>query len=339
MSEPSDPNAKPPKTDDPDKLKDARSVDYPEMEPGRFEDLNLQERHSQLMREKSEPVELYKPVPMALMWGIFILFAWAGYYLADYTGGWRADVFSPGAEYAVETGDEVEVDYYAVDWQMDRGATLYSANCAACHQSDGNGLAGVYPPLAGSRWVTTEPAMILKILLRGLQGPIEVKGAQYQGLMPSYGENGSGWRDRDIAAAATYVRRSFGNDASQITQAMIEEARAAVADRAGEWTAEELLAIHSLDAQGAGQAQIDAATGEAAEGEEAAADGEDAGDAEAENAEGEVEAEGEAEAAGDSPAEGEDAPEGKEAEEAGESESAASESSAAENGADTGAEN
>lgn len=268
-----------PPTDEPDKLKDARSTDHPEMEVGRFEDLNLQEAHAQLMREKSEPVELYKPVPMILMWGIFILFAWGGYYLAENAGDWRSDVFSTTWTQTDGEGEAEPINYDDLEWQMDRGATLYAANCQACHQSNGLGLAGVYPPLGGSPWVTTDPDMIVKILLRGLQGRIQVNGESYEGLMPSYGENGSGWRDRDIAAAATYARKSFGNNASQVLVEWVTNARAGVADRTNSWTAEELLALHSLDDQGVGAERLAAAMGgaEPADEEPTAEEGE-AGD-------------------------------------------------------------
>lgn len=238
-------NASPKDIDEADKLAAARSDDHPEADEGRFDDVSMQNVHSQLVRENCEPKELSKPVPMTLMWGIFLLFAWGGFYMARYSGDFKFDVFNEDARPGVAEVAEV-VDYYSLDWQMERGARLFGNNCAACHQANGEGLAGVYPPLAGSPWVTEDENLILKILLRGLQGDIVVLGNTYNGAMPSYGDNGSNWRDRDIAAVATYVRQSFGNDAAPITQEMIESARAAVADRSAAWTAEELLAEHPL---------------------------------------------------------------------------------------------
>ena len=52
------------------------------------------------------------------------------------------------------------------------GARVYGAVCAACHQPDGRGMAGLAPPLRGSEWGTGEPARLIKIALHGVRGPI-----------------------------------------------------------------------------------------------------------------------------------------------------------------------
>jgi mono/diheme cytochrome c family protein len=217
----------------------------PEAEAGRYEDTSLHEVHGQLMREQKEPEELNKPVPMALMWGIFVLFTWAGIYMTTYSGDFRTDIYDP--EWRPGLSDEGEtVDYASTEWLMERGARLYSNNCAACHQGSGAGLAGVYPPLANSAWVTDGEERLVKILLRGLQGPIVVNGNTYNGAMPSYGENGSGWRDRDIAAVSTYVRQSFGNSAEPILPETVVTIRESIADKSGTWTGEEILSLQHL---------------------------------------------------------------------------------------------
>ncbi len=218
----------------------------PEMELGRFEDTSLQAAHAQLMREKAEPIELYKPIPMTLMWIIFVLFAWAGYYLSENSGQWRSDVFDPHWTPSGAAATVDEVDYYSMAWQLDRGKNLYSNNCATCHQASGLGLTGVYPPLAGAEWVNSESELLLKILLRGLQGNLTVLGNTYNGAMPSYGENGGKWRDRDIAAVATYVRNSFGNSSTPITEEIMLATRAAVAAKTDAYSEAELLALHQL---------------------------------------------------------------------------------------------
>ncbi|MEM8549708.1 MAG: cytochrome c, partial [Verrucomicrobiota bacterium] len=118
-------------------------------------------------------------------------------------------------------------------------------NCAACHQADGNGVSGAFPPLAGSQWVVGSEERLTKILLRGLQGPIVVMGNTYNGNMPSYGENGLDWSDRDIHAITTYVRQEWGNGAPPVTEETVAAVRASIT-RPNEWTAPELLELHPM---------------------------------------------------------------------------------------------
>ena len=118
------------------------------------------------------------------------------------------------------------------------GATKYGQVCASCHMADGNGTPGVFPPLAGSEWATSAEVKVpISIVLHGLQGPMTVKGANYDGLMQPWGMI----PDADIAAILTYVRSSWGNSASAVTPEQVAEVRAAEGARAA-WTADELRA-------------------------------------------------------------------------------------------------
>jgi nitrite reductase (NO-forming)/hydroxylamine reductase len=90
---------------------------------------------------------------------------------------------------------------------MARGKAVYNANCAACHQPDGTGLRGAFPPLAGSDFLQGERSKVIGAALFGLSGPITVNGEQYNGVMPSLGH----LPDQDLAAALTYVFGSWGN--------------------------------------------------------------------------------------------------------------------------------
>ena len=118
-----------------------------------------------------------------------------------------------------------------------RGKILYEVSCGACHQVDGEGKEGVASPLAGSEWVTGSQERLLRIALDGVRGPIEVKGRRYQLEMPAlrhvYG-------DEDMAAILTYIRRAWGNSASEITASFVGKVRADTAQRGDSWTAEEL---------------------------------------------------------------------------------------------------
>ncbi|BFH75467.1 cytochrome C-552 [Thermus thermophilus] len=91
------------------------------------------------------------------------------------------------------------------------GAKLY-AQCAGCHQANGQGLPGAFPPLAGhvaeilSKQGGRE--FLIRVLLWGLQGPIEVKGVRYNGVMPAY----NGLKDEDIAALLNHIATAWGDD-------------------------------------------------------------------------------------------------------------------------------
>jgi mono/diheme cytochrome c family protein len=111
------------------------------------------------------------------------------------------------------------------------GEQIYQ-RCVTCHQAGGQGLAGTYPPLDGSEFAAAEnPAIPIRILLRGLQGPVTVKGTRFDGIMPAYG-TGIEMSDEEVAAVLTYVRSSWNNRASAITASQVAEQRAATASSA-----------------------------------------------------------------------------------------------------------
>ncbi|HWP93265.1 MAG TPA: cytochrome c, partial [Thermodesulfobacteriota bacterium] len=112
-----------------------------------------------------------------------------------------------------------------------------------CHQANGQGLPGAFPPLVGSEWVINDPETPIRIVLHGLQGPIEVKGTIYNNVMPEWGSKLS---NEEIAAVLTYVRTSWGNNAGEITPNMVNEVRKGTADRTTPWTADELQQLKGL---------------------------------------------------------------------------------------------
>jgi len=121
------------------------------------------------------------------------------------------------------------------------GEAVYQKACLACHQPDGKGLPGVYPPLAGSNWVNGEETRLIKIVLHGLTGPVDVAGEQYgagtQSIpMPPMG----GMDDREIAEVLTYIRKEFGDEVPAVSPETVAETRAAFSQRTTPWTAREL---------------------------------------------------------------------------------------------------
>ena len=120
------------------------------------------------------------------------------------------------------------------------GEAIYEMACLPCHQTEGKGLPGVYPPLAGSEWVQGDSGRLIKIVLHGLTGTITVSGQTFGGAdavpMPSL----SGLTDKQIADVLTFVRTGFGAKTPAVSADEVKKARATTANRVEPWTAEQL---------------------------------------------------------------------------------------------------
>ena len=121
--------------------------------------------------------------------------------------------------------------------KIDSGKKLFTTNCSSCHQTNGMGLAGQFPPLAGSRWATSDPGLIVNIILKGLKGPIKVKGETYGQALNMAAVN---LQDQQIANITTYIRQEWGNQASEITKEEVSGFRAESTNQVDQWTGEEL---------------------------------------------------------------------------------------------------
>ena len=112
--------------------------------------------------------------------------------------------------------------------------------CSTCHQSEGEGLpASGFPPLAGTKWVQGSEELIIKIVLKGLMGPIEVNGQDYPGQVPMTAYENM-LNDEEIAAVVSYVRSSFGNSAGMVDAATVSRVRKETADKKGFYSPDEL---------------------------------------------------------------------------------------------------
>jgi len=94
------------------------------------------------------------------------------------------------------------------------GGAVYLANCSSCHQADGKGIAGAFPPLAGNPAVTGNPIAVIAIVKGGLEGRLVVNGQAYSGIMPR-------WRDvlsdEQIASVISYIRSAWRNNAPGVS--------------------------------------------------------------------------------------------------------------------------
>lgn len=196
---------------------------------------DIYDLHRQALRESPDPIEGLERPPWWL-WVICIsLIFWAGFYLGRYGG-----VFGPEVHLlnkAEKTTRQASISTTGEEKPAVNGGEVYNRVCAACHQSNGQGVPGAFPPLAGSDWLLGNGETPVKIVLHGLQGPINVAGSTYNGVMPAWGAQLS---NEEVAAALTYARSNWGNSAPEISVETVERLRNETSGRTANWTAEEL---------------------------------------------------------------------------------------------------
>ena len=206
------------------------------------EGLNVRDVHGAILREKDDPRDGYEPIPLWMVSLFMALVFWGGAYLSFNSGGFQSDVFNPsqvswtgGGAAAKGPPDPMVV-----------GKRLFTANCVACHQATGQGVAGQFPTLVGSEWVLGGDwhgdNHLVSILLHGLQGPIQVKGSTYNGAMPPWKQ----LKDEQIASILTYIRNEWGNSAPPITAEQVAKIREETASQTEPYTQNQLKTIPAV---------------------------------------------------------------------------------------------
>ena len=185
------------------------------------------EEHSGSNEEIPEPET--GPIPLWLVWLIGLGLFWAGAYLFSFSGGFKADVFDYEPKFGAQGGGpRLPPDPKVV------GKALFSANCITCHQANGEGLPGQYPPLAGSEVEIGDATnQLIAIVLKGLQGPVEIKGKPFNNAMQAWEGQ---YTDQQVASILTYVRSDWGNNAPAITAEMVKQIRDEFKDQKEQWT-------------------------------------------------------------------------------------------------------
>ena len=131
------------------------------------------------------------------------------------------------------------------------GKEVYNreAHCVTCHQADGKGVDGTYPPLSKSEWLEGNPERVIKLVLKGLYGPLEIQGKHYgpdKGTPPMMGF-GPLLKDEELAGVLSYVHQSFGNNLPMVTAAEIAKVREAVKARAIFYDTAEILKEYPIE--------------------------------------------------------------------------------------------
>ena len=214
-----------------------QGMDYGETE-------EVQETHAAIQREMLEPRAGLEPLSLWLiaLYGLAVFFG--GAYLGRYSGDFSGDGLDPlgGAQPGKKTTAGGGAATQAAELTpAERGKKIFSANCATCHQMSGLGVAGQYPPLAGSEIVnggSRRPAMIV---LKGLTGPVTVKGQQFGSAVMQPWEKTL--NDQKIADVLTFIRQEWGNTGGSVSVEGVSALRKELAGRAESWPEPDLKAV------------------------------------------------------------------------------------------------
>lgn len=209
--------------------------------PAHPDSTDLDRLHSAVKREKEDLAPESQPAPLWAMFLLMLVAIIAGGQLGPMTGGWSFNVSNPFA--AAGGGDPRPggvdaggaLDPFAL--AMKKGASGYAV-CGGCHQGNGGGLPGQFPPLAKSEYVVGGTERLIRIVQHGLVGPVTVNGQGYNtpgGMQPF----GAAMSSQDLANVLTFVRNSWGNQATMVTKEMVQKVRDEE-KRASQWTAAEL---------------------------------------------------------------------------------------------------
>ncbi len=203
----------------------------------------VQQVHAAIQREKQEPRVGLEPLSIWLIAIYAVAIFCGGAYLGRFSGNFTGESLDPGSvpEKKTSVAGPGGSQQAAELSPADRGKKIFMANCATCHQANGQGVAGQYPPLAGSEYVingTRRPAMIV---LKGLEGPLTVKGSHFgTAVMQPWDKT---LTDAKIADVLTYIRSDWGNTASPVTAEQIAGLRKELAGHPASWHEADLQAI------------------------------------------------------------------------------------------------
>jgi mono/diheme cytochrome c family protein len=205
---------------------------------------DVQEVHAAIQREKREPRVGLEPLSIWLVVVYGLALFLGGAYLGRFSGNFSGDSLDPlGGPPPTKKGVITGPDKQGTGElsPAERGKKVFSANCATCHQMSGTGVAGQYPPLAGSEFVTGGSRRPAMIVLKGLQGPLKVKGTQYgSAVMQPWDKT---LTDQKIADVLTFIRSEWGNQASPVSAEQITALKKELAGHPDSWTESDILGV------------------------------------------------------------------------------------------------
>src|SRR5438874_594330 len=211
------------------------------MDYGESED--VQKVHAAIRREKQEPRVGLEPLSLWLI-GIYALaIFFGGAYLGRFSGSFSGNSLDPGTvptkSHGAGPGGGGQQQQQELT-PAERGKKVFMANCAVCHQADGLGSAAQgYPPLAGSEITNGGSRRAAMVVMKGLQGPVTVKGQKFgSAVMQPWESLG----DQKVADVLTYERQAWGNHGSPVSKEQIAALRKELASHPGSFVESDLQA-------------------------------------------------------------------------------------------------
>ena len=223
-------------------MKPSENSPHQGMDYGETQAVN--ETHAAVVREKVDPQAGREPLSLWLIaiYGLAVFFG--GAYLGRYGGNWSGDGldYLGGAPRVASHAGAAGAAQETVELTpAEKGAKIFSANCATCHQANGLGVAGQYPPLAGSDIVNGGSRRHVMIVLKGLQGPVTVKGKRYgSAVMQPWDKT---LTDEKIADVVTYERTAWGNTGTPVSAEGVAALRKELASRTESYIEADILAV------------------------------------------------------------------------------------------------
>jgi mono/diheme cytochrome c family protein len=206
---------------------------------------DVQDVHAAIQREKREPRVGLEPLSIWLIavYGLAVFFG--GAYLGRYSGNFSGDGLDPlggppPTKKAGGGGPGGPIDQAELT-PVERGKKVFMANCAVCHQANGLGSPSQsYPPLAGSEFVNGGSRRNAMIVMKGLQGPVTVKGQKFgSAVMQPWESLG----DQKIADVLSYIRQEWGNKGGPVTKEQIAALRKELASHPASFTEPDLQSV------------------------------------------------------------------------------------------------
>ncbi|MDG0816907.1 copper-containing nitrite reductase [Bdellovibrio svalbardensis] len=141
-----------------------------------------------------------------------------------YSGKTADGIYQPEGGVIQEMGAEApkQVPAKNLEERLAGGKRIFDTSCFACHQSNGQGLPGAFPPLAGSDFLNKNKDKAISAVIHGLEGPVKVNGKEFNSVMPAQLLS-----DEDAANVLTYVYSMWGNSKKVVTPEEVKAVRAA----------------------------------------------------------------------------------------------------------------
>jgi mono/diheme cytochrome c family protein len=185
-----------------------------------------------------QPAADHSTLPIWIIVLLLVLLFLGGLYFDNHSGWFQPQVYAPFA-----SADQLEMyqPKSGAAAALARGKVVYEQVCGLCHGIDGLGKPGQAPPLAGSEWVTAKGFnRLAHIPLMGVNGSIKVEGKDWNMAMAAMG---AALPDADLAAVLSYIRSSWGNQASPVTEDDVHKLRAGMGAHAAPMSGDQMMAM------------------------------------------------------------------------------------------------